>query len=133
MRMLVLVLMPVFMGMMGVLVFMRVSMLMLMLMLVLVSMRMNLSVLVGIFVLIVGVRAPRVDAEFYSLDVLALLALEVHVKIPDIQFGKLPLEGRGLHSQVAERADGHVAADTRKTVEKKDSHREIRTPQASLP
>ena len=113
----------------GVLMFVFVGMLMLVLM----GVGMNLAVLIRVLVLFVGVRAARVDAEFHSLDVLALLALEVHVEVPDIQLGKLPLERGRLHSQVAERADGHVAADARETVEKENSHRAIRPPRAALP
>ena len=128
------VLMLMFMLMLvGVLMFMFMPVFVGMLMLMLMGVGMNLAVLIGVLVLFVGVRAARVDAEFHSLDVLALLALEVHVKIPDVQLGKLPLERGRLHSQVAERADGHVAADARKAVEKENSHRAIRPPRAALP
>ncbi len=107
------VLMPVFMGMMGMMgVLMRVLVFMRVLVLMLLGMGVNLAVLIGVLVLCVGVRAARVDAEFHAFDVLALLALEVHVEVSDVQLGKLPLERRGLHSQVAERANGHVTADT---------------------
>ena len=110
-----------------------VLMLKLMFMLVLMCVSVNLTMLVGVFVLIVGMNTARVDAELHSLNVLALFALEVHVEVSDVQLGELPLEGRGLHSQVAERADGHVAADAGETIEKENSHRRIRLPRAAPP
>jgi hypothetical protein len=80
-------------------------------------MMMLLVVLVFVLVLFVRVRRALVDTEFYALDILALLALEVHVKVADVELGEFPLERGGFHAEVGERADGHVAADAADAVE----------------
>ena len=127
---------------MTVIVFMRVPTIVAVLMLVVVLMTMivlvptvpvimfmligvgvDLPVLVGIFVLLVRVDRPGMDAELHPGHVLALAALEVHVKIADLQLGQLPLERGRLHPEVAQRAHGHVAADAGETIEKQDFHR----------
>jgi hypothetical protein len=75
------------------------------------------------FVLIVRVRRAFVDAEFHALDRLPLLPLEVHVKIADLHFRQLPFKYGRRHAEIAKRADGHVTADSRETIEIKDAHK----------
>lgn len=95
---------------------------------VVVDMMMLMPVLVAIsaatarFILIVAVGCPLVDAEFDASNGLPLLALEVHVEIAQSQLGEFPFEGGGLDAEVAQRANGHVAADAGYAVEKKDAH-----------
>ena len=72
---------------------------------------MNLPVLIGFLVLIVRVGRSGVDAELDPLDPLLLTTLEVHVKVAEIKLRQLPLERRRLDSQVAQRPNGHIAAD----------------------
>jgi hypothetical protein len=86
---------------------------------------MSMSVLVAMFMLVLLVRMDRacVDAEFRALHLLPFGTVEVHVKIADIELGKLPFECRGLYAQVAQRADRHVAADAREAIEEEDLHR----------
>ena len=69
------------------------------------------AVVVLVLVLLVGVRGAFVDAEFHALDVLPLLALEVHVKIAERELREFPFEGGRLHAKIDERANSHVAAD----------------------
>lgn len=76
----------------------------------------------AIDILLVSMGRPFVNAEFDPLDGLALFALEVHVKVTDLQLGELPFEGGGFDAEVAERADSHVAADAGKTIEKENTH-----------
>ena len=72
---------------------------------------MNLPVLIGFLVLIVRVGRSGVDAELDPLDPLLLTTLEVHVKVAEIKLRQLPLERRRLDPQVAQRPNGHIAAD----------------------
>lgn len=110
-----------------------VSVRMLMGMLVLVSMPM--AVFVFMFVMVVAlamlalllvpvVRVGRafVDAEFHTLHLLPLLAVEVHVEIAEIELRELPFESGRLDTEVDEGAHGHVAGDPGKTVEEEDFH-----------
>ena len=92
---------------------------------------MHLSVLMGMLmfmrvrmrlVLRVRVRGAFVDTEFHAFDVLPLLPFEVHVKVADLQLGKLPLESGRLHAEIDERADRHVAADAGDAVEEEGFH-----------
>jgi hypothetical protein len=62
------------------------------------------------------------DAKLHAFDFAAGFPLEVHVKMPQIQLGELPLQGGGFYSQVAQGAHGHVSADTRKTVKIEGFH-----------
>jgi len=78
--------------------------------------------LAGIAIRLVLMGCPFVNAELDPLDGLALFALEVHVKVADLQFGELPFKGGGFDAEVAESADSHVAADAGKTIEKEDTH-----------
>jgi hypothetical protein len=64
-----------------------------------IGMHMGVGVLVAVvmrrvfvFVLLVRVGGALVDAEANPLNLLPLLPLEVHVKVADLDFGKLPLE-----------------------------------------
>jgi len=58
-----------------------------------------------------------VNRKLHAFDFLPFRAVEVHVKVADIQLRKLPLERRGLHAEVDQGADGHVAADAGNAVE----------------
>lgn len=81
--------------------------------------------IVSVFVLVIAVMrvcCSRVNAEFYAFNFAAFLAVKVHVEISEIELGELPFQGGGFDSKVAERADCHVAADARKTVEIKYIH-----------
>ena len=81
-----------------------------------------MMMLVPVLVLLVRMRRALVDAEGHALHVQPLLPLEMHVKIADLQFGELPLEEGRLDAEIAERADGHVAADAGKTIEEENFH-----------
>ena len=83
------------------------------------------AVVLFVFVLLVGMRGPLVDAEFDPLDGLAFLPLEVHVEVADLQFGEFPLQGGRFDPKVAKSADGHVAADAREAVEKENAHKVV--------
>jgi len=74
------------------------------------------------FVLLVPVGCPLVDSKLHPLDGLPLLALEVHVEIPKLKLGEFPLESGRFDAEVAERTDGHVAADAGNTVKKENAH-----------
>jgi hypothetical protein len=104
------------------------------LMMMLVGMRMAMlfslvmvvmAVLVSVFmrlILVVRVDRSLVNAKLYPLHVLPFLAVEVHVKIAEIELGEFPLEGGGLDAEIDEGADCHVAADAGKTIEEEDFH-----------
>ena len=81
------------------------------------------AIVVLVPVLVVGVRRALVDPEFHAFDILPVGALEVHVELAKVHFGEFPLEGGGLHAEVAKSAHGHVATDAGKTVEKENLHR----------
>jgi len=73
------------------------------------------------------VGCSGVNIEFYAGDACAGLSLEMEVAIAQFQFRELPFEsGRG-DSQIGQRADCHVAADPRKTVQVKDTHGDLPT------
>ena len=74
------------------------------------------------FVLRVRVCRAFVDAKFHPLDALPLLPLEVHVKVADVDLAERPFQRRRLHSEVAQRAHHHVAADAGDAVEKENFH-----------
>lgn len=78
-----------------------------------------------VFVLVVRVRRAFVDAELHAFHLLPLLALEVHVEIAEVELGELPFESGGLHAEVDEGADGHVAGNAGKAVEEENFHREV--------
>lgn len=114
---------------------MFVTVLMLMFMLMLMAMRMGMPVLVLVMmvplamlavflVLVVRVRGAFVNAKFHSLHLLPLLAVEVHVKIAEVELRELPLEGGRFHAEIDEGADSHVAGDAGKAVEEENFHRE---------
>ena len=113
-------LMIVFMRMGMLLMFM--SMIMFMLIMVMRGVRVRLAMLVRGFVLFVCVRRSGMDAKFHAVDVLPLATLEVHVKISDFHLGQFPLESGRLDTQVAQRANGHVAADAGETVQEENAH-----------
>jgi hypothetical protein len=61
------------------------------------------------FILLVGVRRTFMDAKLHTLDALPLGALEVHVKVADLELRKFPFQRRRLHAEIDEGADRHVA------------------------
>ena len=82
----------------------------------------RMLVMMIVLVLIVGVGGAFVDGEFDGLDVLPGLALPMGVEIADLQLAQFPLEGGGFDAEIAQCADGHIAADARETVEVKNAH-----------
>jgi hypothetical protein len=100
-------------------------------MVVFVTMLMSMSVFVlvvpfarfSLFLLVVRVRRAFVDAELHAFHLLPLLPLEVHVEIAEIELGEFPFEGRWFYTEIDEGADGHVAGDAGKAVEKEDFHK----------
>jgi len=82
---------------------------------------MGMAVIVWL-VLAVGMRLAFVDAKFHPFHFLPLLPVEVHVKIANVELGKLPLERGRLNAEIDESADGHVAADSGKTIEEENFH-----------
>ena len=83
---------------------------------------MPVIVIVLFLILVVGVGRAFVDAKLHAFDLLALLPLEVHVEIAEVELGELPLEGGRLDAEVDEGAHGHVAGDAGKTVEEENFH-----------
>ena len=78
--------------------------------------------------LILRVRVGRafVDAKFHALDLLPLLAVEVHVEVAEVELRQLPFERGRFHAEIDQRADGHVAADPGEAIEEKSFHRSFR-------
>ena len=118
------------------LIVMMVPMFMPMLMAVRMTVRMGMPMLVPVLVmmvalamlavflvLVVGVRGAFVNTKFHPLHLLPLLAVEVHVKITEIELRELPLQGGRFHTEINKGADGHVAGDAGKAVEEEDFHR----------
>lgn len=65
----------------------------------------------------------RVDVKFRARDVLSLGALEVEVDfLFEAEGGYRPAKNRLIHAEVAQGTDGHIAADSRKTIEVKNLH-----------
>jgi hypothetical protein len=73
------------------------------------------------------VGCSGVNIEFYAGDACAGLSLEMEVAIAQFQFREFPFESRRGDSQIGQSADCHVAADPRKAVQVKDTHRELPT------
>ena len=67
-------------------------------------------------------RRAAVDVELHALDVLPLGAVVVHVEVADVQLAQFPFERTGLHAEINERADHHVAADAGDAVEEEGFH-----------
>jgi len=65
---------------------------------------------------------PFMNAEFHSFDFAPLLPVEMHVKIPQVQFGEFPFQGGRFDAEVAESPNGHVTADAGEAVEIKYTH-----------
>jgi len=80
------------------------------------------AVMMPVLILRVRVRRAFVDAKFHTLDLLPLLAVEVHVKITEVELRQLPFEGGGFHAEIDEGADGHVAADPGEAIEEECFH-----------
>jgi hypothetical protein len=78
---------------------------------------------VVVLVLLMLVNRSLVNTELGAFDVHSFGAFEMHVELAEFEFGELPFERRRFHAEVAEGADGHIAADAGKTVEKEDFHR----------
>jgi len=77
---------------------------------------------VVVLILLVGVGGASVNAEFHPFNSLSGTAFEMHVEIPDVQFGEFPLKGGGINAEIAQSANGHVAADARETVKIENAH-----------
>ena len=91
----------------------------------LVSMPMGFPMTVLMFVPVIAMLAvgrAAVDVEFYALDLFPLGAVVVHVEVAEPEFAQLPFHGAGLHAEVDERADHHVAANARDAVEIESFH-----------
>ena len=89
---------------------------------VLMSMRVVLVIAVPVLILPVRVGRAFVNAKLHALDILPLRALEVHVEIAEVELREFPFERGGLHAEIDERADGHVAADAGDAIEIEDFH-----------
>jgi hypothetical protein len=89
-----------------------------MLMLVFMFMFMSAAIAVGMLL----VRRTRVDVELHALDVLPLCAVVVHVKVSEVQLAQFPFERARPDAEVNERADHHVAADSRNAVQVESFH-----------
>jgi hypothetical protein len=74
-------------------------------------------------ILLMGMRRPFVDGKFHPLDVLARLPLPMSVEIANVEFAQFPLERGRFHPQVAQGADGHIAADAGETIEIEHTHK----------
>ena len=107
--------------------FMLIVFMVLMGMMFVIALLMTVSVmmLLPVFILLMRMGRALVDAEFYPLYALALLALEVHVEIADFKLGKLPLKGGRFYPEIGERTHRHVAADAGDAIEKKDFHSDV--------
>ena len=83
-----------------------------------------IAAFVAVVVCIFGVLVRRalVNAKLHAFHTLPLPSLKVHVKIPDRELRELPFERGRLDAKIDERADGHVAADAGRTIEKEDFH-----------
>ena len=101
---------------------MRVAMVIAVVVMVLMIMCMRVLMISRTLVLVVRVHRSPVDAKLYPFDILPFAALEMHVEITDFHLGQFPLESGRLDSQVAQCADSHVAANSRKTIQKEDTH-----------
>ena len=73
-------------------------------------------------VLAMGMHRPGMDAKMDSLHTLPMLPIEVHVEVSDIELGEFPFQSRRFDAEIAQRADGHIAADAGGTVEEQDTH-----------
>jgi len=113
------VLVRMFMGSVG---FLTMLMMMMMFMPVFVMVITFTLILMLGFILLMLVGRPFMNAEFDTRNALALLALEVHVKIANIELREFPLKCRGFHSKIGQRTHGHVAADARDAIEIKNFH-----------
>jgi hypothetical protein len=120
---------------MHVIVMLMIVMLMVMMLMVMMLMVMMLMVMMLMIVMLVTlmrllrgiVGCSGVNVEFYAGDACPGLSLEMEVAIAQFQFRELPFEsGRG-DSQIGQSADCHVAADPRKAVQIKDTHRDLPT------
>jgi len=98
---------------MPVLAFMSVFMAMLLFVMRMAFVRMRFAVML---LLLMFVGRTLMDAEFDAGDVPARAVLEMHVEVSNVQFRQFPFESGGLHAKISERADGHIAANTGKTV-----------------
>ena len=70
--------------------------------------------------MVVGIG--QVDIQFHAFDAGFLLARHVQVIAVELQFLQLALQFAGIHAQIQQRADEHVAADAAENVEVKCFH-----------
>jgi hypothetical protein len=68
------------------------------------------------------VHRSFVNGEFHTFDLLPFLSIEVQVKVTQREFREFPLQRGRFHSEIDQRANHHVAADSRDAVEKKRAH-----------
>lgn len=71
-------------------------------------------------VLLRAVHFALVTAEFKSLDRTFCFPVEMHVEIPDVELGQLPLECGGSDTEVRESPHHHVPADATETIQIKN-------------
>jgi hypothetical protein len=88
---------------------------------VVVMMFVRMGMLVVLFILVMRMRRAGMNAEFDPFDLPLLPAFEVHVEIAEVELGQFPLERGRIDAQVAQRADSHVAADARGTIEEENA------------
>ena len=67
-------------------------------------------------------RSGTVDTKFHTFDVFPLVAIDMHMEIAYVEFRQFPFQRRRFHPEIAECADSHVAADSRKTIEVENTH-----------
>jgi hypothetical protein len=75
-----------------------------------------------LLVVLVGVLRAFVNPKLDSTHALPLFAIEVHMKIAEIQFRELPFEGRRFDPKIDQGANGHVTADAGRTIQIKNAH-----------
>jgi hypothetical protein len=86
-----------------------------------VSMLMRVGVRMGVPVLLVVMR--KVHIKFNTGDAALGLARDMEVIAIQFQLGQFLLQALEIQSQVEQRADKHVAADTAIQIEEKSGHR----------
>jgi hypothetical protein len=64
-----------------------------------------------LLVLVMGMGRAFVDGKVDGLNVLPGFAFPMGVEIADLQLAQFPLESGGLYAEIAQCADGHIAAN----------------------
>jgi len=95
---------------------------------VFVSMMMRMSMfMIVMMIIIVIMFILQVDIEFYAGDSGFFPARDVEVVAIHAQFFQFVLEPMGVHAQIQQGANEHVAADAAEDVEVESFHTEQRT------